>query len=344
VVAWGAFALVALLAGSGCAQEPRTWAEYTESLPPLQTIPHESSHTLRVLYLEDPRLPKLDEKQRETLYRKIEILLAQWYSFKVDLVEVGAGDLRERFEKAAPVFETPLAKDFISRNAIDLGGFGSKDSILSTIREDLARRDEKLIRRYVKLKPGATKDDAAAAVFAVFEDRLTRLRETPVGEEGKDILHSARYADTQSFSHWEVFLGRLADADFVLSNSVIAGPDTAMPLYVAVRGGITNGFVTNSKKNDYRAVGVVGALPFLSDAPFFLEERGKIPQREKLDTLATFWMHELGHFFLRMKEHYGEGGCVHVAPEGLRVYEWHRAVRKAQNTCRFLPEERLTLY
>ena len=94
MVAWGAFALVALLAGSGCAQEPRTWAEYTESLPPLQTIPHESSHTLRVLYLEDPRLPKLDEKQRETLYRKIEILLAQWYSFKVDLVEVGAGDLR----------------------------------------------------------------------------------------------------------------------------------------------------------------------------------------------------------------------------------------------------------
>lgn len=339
-----ALALLLLLAGSGCAQEPKTWADFTDSLPPLEAISHESSHTLRVLYLEDPRLPKLDAKHRETLYRKIEILLAQWYSYKVTLREVGAEDLRARFEKAAPNFETPMARDFNRLNAIDLGGFGAKDAILNTIRRDLQRRDEKLIRRYVKLPPNATKDDAAKAVFAVFEDRLTRLRNTPVGEEGKDILHDPRYADTQSFNLWNLFLTYLKDADFVLTNSVIAGPDADMPLYVAVRGGITNGFVTNTLENGYHAVGVVGALPFLSDAPFFLEERGKIPQRAKLDTLATFWMHELGHFFLRMKEHYGEGGCVHVAPEGLRVYEWHRAIRKSQNTCRYLPEERLIRY
>jgi hypothetical protein len=331
--------------GSAYAAEPRTWSEYVESLKPLEPLSHESSHTLRVLYLEDPRLPKLSEKSREQLYRKIEILVKEWYGFELGVVEVGTGDLLERFERDAALFETSMGRDFLSKNSVDLGGFGAKDALLATIRDDLEGRSEKQIRRYVKLPPRATKRDAVNAVYAIFDDRLSRLRSIEVGkEDARERLYTRRTANTQSFPHWVIFLAAFKDADFVLTNGVIAGPDTAMPIYVSVRGGITNGFVNNSKHSPFSGTGVVAAFPFLSDAPFWKKERGRIPSRRKIDTLATFWMHELGHLLLRMKEHYGEGGCVHVAPEGLRVYEWHRSVRKAGNRCRYLPEERLTRF
>lgn len=321
--------------------EPATWEEYAASFPELRPLSHETEHTLRVLYLEDPRLPGPGKGEREKLYRKIEVLLNAWYSYKVKVKEVGAENLLERFQKDSSVFETEKAKDFLRRNRIDLGALGANDVILQTIRTDLKQREESQIRRYVTLRPGASKGDAVNAVYAVFEDRLTRLRAIRVGKDG-ETLHNRRWADTQSFTHWEIFLSELREADFVLTNTIIAGPDASMPLYVAVRGGITNGFVTNSAHNPYQAVGVVAMLPFLSDAPFFIKERGKLSG--ELDILATFWMHELGHFFLRMKEHYGEAGCVHVAPEGLRLADWHQAIRKSSNRCRNLPEERLLHY
>ena len=321
-----------LLAVPGCA----------EGIPPLEPISHESTHTLRVLYLDDHRLPSPSPREREKLYRKIEILLKTWYSFDVEVREVAVGNLLERFEASSDIFQTESARSYLDRAAIDLGGFGVKDLILQTIRKDLKHRDEKLIRRYVNLPKGASKRDAESAVYSIFEDRLTRLRKTKVGEDGAETLHNRRWAITQSFPHWEVFLENLKEADFVLTNSIIAGPDAGMPLYVAVRGGITNGFITNSLHNPFQAVGVVGMYPFLADSDFFNKERGRL--RGKMDVLATFWMHELGHFFLRMKEHYGEAGCVHVAPEGLRVYEWHKAIRKSSNKCRYLPEERLTIF
>ncbi|PCI39993.1 MAG: hypothetical protein COB53_02110 [Elusimicrobia bacterium] len=334
--------LILFLAAPSAATEFLTWTDYAESLPPLEALSHESTYTLRVLYLEDPRLPGPSARERKRLYRKIEILLNAWYSFKVDVKEVRKENLFERFSNDADLFETKKARDFMKANALTISGFGAKDEILKIIQEDLKRRDEKIIRRYVNLRRGATKRDALNAVYAVFEDRLSRLRNTRVGEDDSETLFNKDSAITQSFPHWEIFLSELKEADFVLTNSVIAGPDADMPLYVSIRGGITNGFVTNSTHNAYHAVGVVAMFPFLSDSPFFMQERGKL--RSKMDVLATFWMHELGHFFLRMKEHYGEAGCVHVAPEGLRVYEWHRAIRKTSNRCRYLPEERLTLF
>ena len=47
---------------------------------------------------------------------------------------------------------------------------------------------------------------------------------------------------------------------------------------------------------------MVGLFPFLSDAPVFLRERGRIPENELPDVIATLCMHEMGHFFLRYAE------------------------------------------
>jgi len=83
---------------------------------------------------------------------------------------------------------------------------------------------------------------------------------------------------------------------------------------------------------------MVGLFPFLSDDPFFLEHRGTVEESEREDLIATFWMHELGHFFLRAEEMYGEPGCVHAAPVGLKTLQWYRAIKQGANTCTRKPK------
>ena len=99
-----------------------------------------------------------------------------------------------------------------------------------------------------------------------------------------------------------------------------------MPIYVTVRGGLTTGLTDNNPRSPYQGATMVGLFPFLSDAPVFLRERGRIPAAELLDVIATFCMHEMGHLFCRYAEYSDHPHCVHVAPLGLDYYNWHRSI------------------
>lgn len=312
------------------------WEAYSRSLEPLHWISKSESHTLRVLYLDDPRLPGLLDSERQALYRKVEKLLKAWFGFTVAVRETGYQPLKAYFDSAADMFERPKNATFIATQELDMSHPESKEQLEKVVANAVANLGLRTIRRYMDLPEEARKKDAVREAAGFFARRLKQLQNIRVRGGGR--FYDKAYARTQSYPHWIALASELKNADFLLTNSAIVGADMTMPIYVIARGGLTTGLVTNNALSPFRAVGMVGLLPFLSDAEVFLRDRGDIPISQRLDVMATFWMHELGHYFLRYAEAYGEAGCVHVAPEGLTYYSWHKAVRAKDGRCTLKPK------
>ena len=317
-----------------------SWNEFYASIPPLPDLPNDRTYTLRVLYLEDERLPTLSPDQLRELYAKAEKLLLDWYGYRVHIQDAGRRSLTGYFLSHNAVFEKPAFADGLKGMILDIDTSEGRKELLESVRRDFESRPLTQIAAYLHREDLKTKEQAARAAARLFLDRLAEIRNIrlPDGRRFYDKL-TARLT---SFPHWDVLLYDVDDADFILTNSMMASADSAMPIYVIIRGGITTGMVTNNLHNSYRACGVVGLYPFLSNAPFFLRERGRIPREDLLDLVATFWMHELGHFFLRLAEAYDHPHCVHVAPLGLSYPGWYYEIKK-YGACT-LEHRRLTKY
>jgi hypothetical protein len=293
--------------------------------PPLQDLPKDRPYELRVLYLEDPRLPTLDPAQRGELYTRIRRLVATWLGYRVSLREVGQQALAAYFSSHDTLFAEHAA--LIRATEIEAPDAGSGARLRTTIARDFRFRPLPLIERYLRAGPLTTQAAAVEIALRQFSAKLTELRAAPLAD-GTPFFDAAQPRLT-SFAHWAVLMEQIREADFVFTNSMLAGADTGMPIYVIARGGLTTGLTDNNDRSPYQAATMVGLFPFLSDAPVFLRERGRIPDDQRLDVIATFCLHELGHFFLRYAEHYDHPRCVHVAPTGLDYYAWHQAVRAA---------------
>lgn len=284
-----------------------------------------------MLYLEDPRLPRLAPAQRPLLYTKLERLLLEWLGYTVKLREVGARDLGSEFTRYDQVFARSAS--IIRNTDLDPAGPLGAEKLRGVIARDFRNRPLATVARYLRAGTLSSQAEAVDLAQRQFISQLDELRRSPL-PDGQPFFNSAQ-ARLNSFAHWAVLMEEITEADFVLTNSMIVGADQQMPIYVIARGGLTTGLTDNNDRSPYQTATMVGLFPFLSDAPVFLRERGRIPDAEILDVIATFCLHEMGHFFCRLAEHYDHPNCVHVAPTGLNYYTWHQAVRAA-GPCRLV--------
>jgi len=299
-------------------------------IPPLRDIPRDKVHEVRVLYLEDPRLPSLGQEQLLRLEARLEALVPEFLGFKVRFKDLGRRDLRAFFDAHAEVFAEHRGE--IEAMDLDPGKPADRRAIRSAIRKDFGPRDLALIREYFPGRELKDKRTAARAAYRVFLERLRAIRAIPA-LDGKPLSDPAR-RELTLYPYWTFLQFGTDAADLLLTNTVVAGADDGMPIYVIARGGISTGITNNNLSSPLQGNSLVGLLPFLSDAPFFLKERGPIPEEERLEVIATFTLHELGHLLGRYVEYYDHPGCVHVAPKGLRYLEWHREVRRSGRCAR----------
>lgn len=302
--------------------------EHHDELPPLRELAREKTHELRTLYLEDPRLPTLSADERRELYARIEKLARDWYGFDVRLKDLGSRPLEEFFKKHEPTFLE--FKEGIEGMAIDIRSPDSEKRLRETIARDFEGRELSQILRYVGGRK-ASKAKLVDRALKRFRARLREMLDAPMADG--EPFQRAGEGHANSYPHWTTVQFAETQADFLVTNTMIAGADAGMPIYVIARGGVTTGNTNNNPHNAFQGTTMVGLFPFLSDAPYLLRERGALAAGERLDVAASFCMHELGHLLLRYAEHYDHPNCVHVAPKGLDYLAWHREVR-AQGPCR----------
>ncbi|MBI5595682.1 MAG: hypothetical protein HY928_06280 [Elusimicrobia bacterium] len=302
-----------------------------DALPILRPVPKDATLELRVLYLEDGRVPGLGARGRTALYARVERLAKRWLGYRIKLREVGARDLRAEFARPDIAFRRPAEAACIAAVTFDptTDGGGSVAAALVS-REFDARGPQVFARLFPEtlgMSPAAAKADALRR-FLSLHKALSGIR-TKEGPLLRDPDDSAMY----SFMHWAHYIKSITEADFVLTNAAFLVPDDDMPVYVLARGGLTTGFVDNNPQAPFGGAGAVTLLPFLSGETLLDPSAQPTSEAENLDAAATMWIHEVGHLLGRYGEMYGESGCVHVASEGLKYFAWHRAIAKAGNRC-----------
>lgn len=333
----GRAALAASLLLAGCLKDApcEHIAKRYDSLPLLKPIPKSGLHELRVLYLEDKRVPTLDAAGRAELYARVERLTKRWLGFGIKLREVGARDLRAEFAKPQMPFRRPEEDACIAAATLDMGEKSGRFKLEELVAREYKMRGQAVFDRLFPGTAGLSESAARQAAVETFLARHNALAglSTPSGP----LLATSEDGRMYSFTAWASLVRTTQETDFYLTNAAMAVPDDDMPIYVLARGGLTTGFVDNQPGAPYGAAGLVTLLPFLAGERLFNSKAPPTSEAEKLDAAATMWLHELGHFLSRYGEIYGEAGCVHVASEGLDYFNWHRAIRKSDNKCSRLP-------
>ena len=306
-------------------------AQRYDALPLISPVPKTGTVELRVLYLEDARVPTLDAKGRAGLYARVERLAQRWLGYRIRLREVGARDLRAEFSSPEAAFRRPAEQACLAASSFDPATSAGERVVADLLAREFDLRGPQVFARLFPETLGMPPDRAKAAALRRFL-ALHKGLYTVQTKEGP-LLAGPQDMEMYSFNHWIMYLREVNEADFVITNAAWMVPDDDMPIYVLARGGLTTGVVDNSPRNRYQAVGAVTLLPFLSGETLLDPKAKPTTEAENLDAAATMWAHELGHFLNRYGEMYGESGCVHVASEGLRYFQWHRAIRKADNAC-----------
>lgn len=306
-----------------------------DSLPLLKPIPKAGLHELRVLYLEDKRVPSLDGPSRAALYKRVEALAFSWFGYHIKLREIGSRDLRAEFAKPDMPFTRPEENACIASATLAMDEKKGRFMLEELVGREYKMRGPGVFARLFPGTAGFSEEKARQAAVEIFLSRHNALAamSTPAGP----LLATAEDRRMYSFTHWASILRLTSETDFFLTNAAMVVPDDDMPIYVLARGGLTTGFVDNHPGTPYGATGIVTLLPFLGGERLFDPKAKPTSAEENLDAAATMWLHELGHFLNRYGEMYGESGCVHVASEGLDYFKWHRAIRKADNKCSRLP-------
>jgi len=301
----------------------------------LKPVPRDGVLRLRVLYLEDPRVPLITASQRQELYRRVEALAGRWYGYRLELLEVGSRDLAQEFARRGP-FDDADQEACFEQERIEPDTLAGRWALRSVAERVYAERGPEVFDQAFPGTRGVPASQAREAALSHF----TRLYGAVSGMRNGSgaLLGTPQQKRMYSFLHWVAYTRWTREADFLLTNATMVEAEGSMPLYVLARGGVTTGLTDNNAAAPYGAAGVVTLLPFLSGERFAQPAAPETPLPERLDAAATMWMHELGHFLLRYGEIYGEPGCVHSASTSLNYFQWHRAIRKADNACPRTPE------
>ena len=328
IIVWSFFA--SACAGDETERMGSRFNAYLNRLPDLKPLPADQEYVLLVDYIEDAKLPTLQGDGLARMFRLTEKYTQQYLGYRVRFKLSRRIAIEPFFREKKPDFRHPVLSYPTRAWYMDPGDPRLDEKLLKVVGHALKDKSPALLARYFGKRKG-TLTDYHRRIVTEFRRKLNGIH----GEQdssGRPLLNPR--TDTVrkhylSFAHWDSIAYQEKKADFLITNTIIAGPDTGMPIYVINRGGVTSAFVENSAHRPLGGVGVMGLYPFLSNGPFFTGERGTMSLAESLDAIALLLVHELGHLLMRKKEAYDLEGSIHVAPRGLDYRAWVKGIKAA---------------
>lgn len=302
------------------------YEQYIESLAPLRALLPGKQYTLLVDYVEDPGLPGLSASELQQVFTKTEAetlnLLGYTIHLKLRARHTAEGFIASRRDRFShPITSFPVRAWYIDPSSPELEQF-----VNAAVHRAIKNKSPTVLENYFG-KQNGTHAEYEKAITKMFLEKLHAMY-AEQDPQGKPIgPPQGLRKEYMSFTHWSAIMAQERDADFVVANTLLTGPDATMPIYVINRGGVTSAFVDNNPYRPYQASGMISLYPFLSKGEFFNNQRGPLTMDERVECIAMIWVHELGHMLMRKAENYTLDGSVFRAPTDLRYKEWSAFVK-----------------
>ena len=219
------------------AQNP--WDAFDAQLAPLRPITKDTVHVLRVKRIVDRRLANLTDNEYRQLYQKIRQLTESYLGYRVQLKDTGEGEIISFFSKYAEIFDQPHFAYRLGALYLDLDLAEDRQALKKTIGRQIDQQPWDVIVRYIAPQDRAavrTPSDAAAYLYRDFLQKHREIGHIQVAQG--DIFRSKTYEFTQHYAAWTAVQHVVPDAELLITNTMIAGADADMPLYVLKRGAL----------------------------------------------------------------------------------------------------------
>ncbi len=297
----------------------------TLSDAPLKDLPRDRVHVIAVQRIIDPRLPHLSEARFQEMLDRLKVYISEYLGYRVDFYLKGNVDLLA-FRKNMDFIYSLKEMEPLGKDLLDPATPEDRERLKAYIEKLVSKTDEHVLKRHVP-GYGRFKNDRKGLALFLYRQYVEKLRRIhSIKTADGTPLSSPAYADTLTYPFWDLALVHLKGAHFIFTNTVMADMEVNIPIYVALRYGITTGMVEKNLYNDYRAAGIMFTYPFLSRDGFFVSERKEsIPEEKLADVIALYATHEFGHFLNHYRDYYDHENCIMVPAMDLNYYAWYRS-------------------
>lgn len=288
----------------------------------LRDLPAEREYVITVQRVIDDRLPSLSEAEFQDMLDRTSTYVRDYLGYEVKFYIKGNMRLLD-FMKTMEFMRSDALMAELKQSLLNPDDPGDRERLRIFIRKLVNGTDEVILKSYVPGYEGfKNREDLSEHLYANYVEKLNKIRRIPTK---KGALAEQVYEEALTYPFWEGALRHLKGAHFIFTNTIMADMELDIPIYVALRYGITTGMVTENRHNEFGASGVMFTMPFVSRDEFFETERAEsIPPDRLTDVIALYTTHELGHFLNHYKDYYDHRNCIMVPANDLNYYRWYR--------------------
>lgn len=288
----------------------------------LRDLPPDREYVIIVQRVIDDRLPSLGEGEFQDMLDRTRTYIRDYLGYDVKFFLKANLGLLE-FMRSMEFTRSSKEMAELKKSLLNPDDPGDRERLRSSIRKLVDGTDESILKGYI---PGydnfKSRGDLSEHLYAQYVRKLNRIRRIPTK---KGTLADPPYEEALSYPFWELALRHLKGAHLIFTNTIMADMELDIPIYVVLRYGITTGMVTENRRNEFGAAGVMFTMPFISRDEFFEAEREDgIPAGRLTDVIALYTVHEMGHFLNHYRDYYDHRNCIMVPANDLNYYRWYR--------------------
>lgn len=296
----------------------------------LRELPSDREYPIVVRHIVDPRLPALSEAEFQDMLDRCREYIREYLGYNVSFF-VQANQPLPDFRKEMKKLDDLPMMSTLKESLLNVESETDRTRLKDYIDKLVADTAESTLRRHVPdYGRFAGRKEIAAHIHEEYVENLRKIQGIRTADGTP--LGAAPYADTLTYPFWDMALRHLEGAHFIFTNTIMADMELDIPIYVALRHGITTGLVEENRRNAFRAAGIIFTYPFLSKDGFFVLKRGReIPPEKLTDVIALYATHEFGHFLNHYRDYYDHEHCIMVPAHDLDYYGWY--LNKKEKKC-----------
>ncbi|MCJ0762884.1 hypothetical protein [Variovorax terrae] len=320
----GAVVLLAALLTAAWAQPPG--ADRPVPLPDLS-----NGVTLRVAYVENPRLPALPAPRLDAILALTARQLQAHLGIAARFTEPQHLPIGPLFSALSPRLALEAERQRLDATPDPARLEPLVRPLLKDLREagDLAQQ-RRFAAPYLVQPPADGSDRAFARALLITQHTLLRDWGQALALDGRPVIGGDRYNE---YSFWNLLGSTELPYEVVITNQLIASAErTENSVHSAIRGGVSNGITTQSRRGRYQLVSILSSYPFTDASALAQRLRGGEPLSEAQadSAMALLLAHELGHQLLHLGHPFGNAHCLMTPPVALAFRSWEAALAPEQ--------------
>ena len=298
-----------------------TGADRNLPLPKLNGSAH-----LRVAYAENPRFPPLADDQLRAILEHSVVAVQQHFGIRLSFAPLERVLLADLFHGIPARARAQAEKERLDATTYE----PTLERLARQTLKDL-RTDGNLYAQRAFALPfllPAPEDNSplafARALVATQHGLLKTWADSPA-LDGQPLLGPDRFNE---YTWWLALGDTSMPYDLILTNQLIASAEwSANSVHSALRGGVSNGITTQSRRSQFKLFSVVSSFPFLDGAAQTRRLRGEGSAPAETAATSNHYMglmvaHELGHLLLHLGHPFGNPQCVMTPPVRLAFRAW----------------------